>query len=172
MEQIAIGEKPEPESAGGGLELADAVTEYISRIKSSKKHKTFLAYNRALQDCLTVVGNKRLDSLNRRDILRFMDWMRGNSADDRTIYNRLTHLKTFFNEFSIPWPMMKTDRVKYTEPLVRAYTEEELLRLFAVTDEDETDLFQFFLVTGGREQEGLHGDMDRPRLRPSRVPRP
>jgi hypothetical protein len=38
-----------------------------------------LPRNRALQDCVTVAGNKRLDSLNRRDVLRFVDWMRGNA---------------------------------------------------------------------------------------------
>ena len=133
--------------------LGDAATEYINRVKKSKKHKTFLAYNRAVMDFLSVVGDKSTADLTRRDILEFMDWMRGKEADDRTIHNRLTHLKTFFTEYSLPWPMLKTDRVKYTEPLVRSYSEADLKRLFAVSDVEETDLFQFFLVTGGREQE-------------------
>ena len=133
--------------------LADAATEYLNRVKKSKKHKTFLAYNRAVMDFLAVVGDKPSDDLTRKDILKFMDWMRDKDADDRTIYNRLTHLKTFFSEYTLPWPMLKTDRVKYTEPLVRAYSDADLKRLFAITDEEETDLFQFFLVTGGREQE-------------------
>jgi len=134
-------------------QLADAATEYLNRVKKSKKHKTFLAYNRAVMDFLAVVGDKPSGDLTRKDILKFMDWMRDKDADDRTIYNRLTHLKSFFTEYTLPWPMLKTDRVKYTEPLVRAYSEADLNRLFAVTDEEETDLFQFFLVTGGREQE-------------------
>jgi integrase len=82
-----------------------------------------------------------------------MDWMRDKDTDDRTIYNRLTHLKTFFTEYSLPCLMRKIDRVKYTEPLVRAYSEADLHRLFAVTNGEEAELFQFFLVTGGREQE-------------------
>jgi integrase len=142
--QSAVPEKPQ---------LADAATEYITRVKKSRKHKTFLAYNRSVQDFLSVVGDKSTADLTRKDILQFMDWMRDKDADDRTIHNRLTHLKTFFTEYSLPWPMLKTDRVKYTEPLVRAYSEEDLRRLFAVIDEEETDLFQFFLVTGGREQQ-------------------
>ena len=132
--------------------LADAATEYINRVKKSKKHRTFLAYNRAIMDFLSVVGDKSTADLTRWDILQFMDWMRGKEADDRTLHNRLTHLKTFFTEYSLPWPMLKTDRVKYTEPLVRSYSEADLKRLFAVADEEEADLFQFFLVTGGREQ--------------------
>lgn len=134
-------------------QLAVAATEYIARVKKSKKHKTFLAYNRAVMDFLTVVGDKSTADLTRWNILQFTDWMRDKDADDRTIYNRLTHLKTFFTEYTLPWPMLKTDRVKYTEPLVRAYSEADLNRLFAVTNEEETDLFKFFLVTGGREQE-------------------
>ncbi len=121
-------------------QLAVAATEYIARVKKSKKHKTFLAYNRAVMDFLTVVGDKSTADLTRWNILQFMDWMRDKDADDRTIYNRLTHLKTFFTEYTLPWPMLKTDRVKYTEPLVRAYSEADLNRLFAVTNEEETDL--------------------------------
>jgi site-specific recombinase XerD len=67
-----------------------------------------------------------------------MDWMRDKGTDDRTIHNRLSYLKTFFTEYALSWPMLKTDRVKYTEPLVRAYSEADLKRLFAVTDEEET----------------------------------
>jgi len=134
-------------------QLANAATEYLNRVKKSKKHKTFLAYNRAVMDFLAVVGDKATGDMTRNDILKFMDWMRDKDADDRTIYNRLTHLKTFFAEYTLSWPMLKTDRVKYTEPLVRVYSDADLKRLFAVTNEEETDLFQFFLVTGGREQE-------------------
>jgi site-specific recombinase XerD len=127
--QSDVPEKPQ---------LADAATEYINRVKKSKKHKTFLAYNRAVMDFLAVVGDKPTADLTRWDILKFMDWMRDKGTDDRTIHNRLSYLKTFFTEYALSWPMLKTDRVKYTEPLVRAYSEADLKRLFAVTDEEET----------------------------------
>jgi integrase len=149
QEQRTVAQSDVPEKP----QLANAATEYLSRVKKSRKHKTFLAYNRAVMDFLAVVGDKSTADLTRWDILKFMDWMRDKKLDDRTISNRLKNMKTFFTEFALPWPMLKTDRVKYTEPLVRAYSEADLNRLFAVTDEEETDLFQFFLVTGGREQE-------------------
>jgi len=47
--------------------LADAATEYLNRVKKSKKHKTFLAYNRAVMDFLAVVGDKPSDDLTRKD---------------------------------------------------------------------------------------------------------
>jgi integrase len=153
LKRVAIGEEPEPEEAHAGLELAEALSDYLSRVKKARKHKTYLGYNRTLQDFAAVVGNRCINALTRRDILKFMDWMRDRGMEDRTIHNRLTALKTFFIEYSLAWPMLKNDRVKYTEPLVRAYSEEDLRRLYSVTDEEETDLFQFFLVTGGREQE-------------------
>lgn len=46
--------------------LADAATEYLNRVKKSKKHKTFLAYNRAVMDFLAVVGDKPSGDLNWR----------------------------------------------------------------------------------------------------------
>ena len=121
----AQGQRKTPQSdASEKPQLAEAATEYITRVKKSKKHKTFLAYNRAVMDFVSVVGDKSTADLTRKDVLQFIDWMRDKDADDRTIYNRLTHLKTFFTEYSLPWPLLKTDRIKYTEPLVRATASE------------------------------------------------
>lgn len=51
---------------------------------------------------------------------------------------------------------MKTDRIKYVEKTVEAYSKEELTTLFAASTQDESDLFQFLLCTGVREQEAVH----------------
>jgi hypothetical protein len=46
--------------------------------------------------------------------------------------------------------VLKTDRVRYTEKVVSAYSVPELEALFAAADQDEYDLFQCFLCTGCR----------------------
>jgi integrase len=52
--------------------------------------------------------------------------------------------------------MLKTDRIKYTEKKVEAYSTEDLNALFAAANREENDLFQFLLCTGVREQEAVH----------------
>jgi integrase len=50
---------------------------------------------------------------------------------------------------------MKSDRVKFTEKQVVAYSVEVLQRLFQEADREEYELFQFLLCTGVREQEAM-----------------
>jgi integrase len=49
----------------------------------------------------------------------------------------------------------QTDRVKFTEKTVEAYSLEDLKRLFAAANQEEFELFQFLLGTGVREQEAM-----------------
>jgi len=48
--------------------------------------------------------------------------------------------------------------VKYVEQKVRAYRPDELKALFTAADPEEWLMFQFFLCTGAREQEVMHGE--------------
>ena len=52
--------------------------------------------------------------------------------------------------------MLKTDRIKFTEKTVSAYSPEEIQRLMVAADREEADLFQFLLCTGVREQEAMY----------------
>lgn len=143
------------------VNLNKMVDEYLTRTQNNRAHKTFLAYNRTLQDYLGVVGPKRpYNQLSREDVQQYIDWLRKQDCDNRTVYNRLRNLKTFYTDKEVPWPMKKTDRIRYTTKSVEAYSKEQLQRLFRVCDVDETDLFQFFLVTGGREQEVSNATYD------------
>jgi integrase len=74
----------------------------------------------------------------------------------RTISNRLDFLKIFFNHYAVSWPLLKTDRVKYTEKEVSAYTTHEIQSLLSAANQEETDLIQFLLCTGVREQEAMY----------------
>jgi integrase len=79
--------------------------------------------------------------------------MRANGNGPRTIANRVAYLKSFFHRFGVKSPLLKTDKVRYTEKVVSAYSVPELEALFGAADQDEYDLFQFFLCTGCRDGE-------------------
>jgi integrase len=63
------------------------------------------------------------------------------------------YLKSFFHRFGLKSPLLKTDKVRYTEKVVSAYSVPELQALLGAANQDEYDLFQFFLCTGCRDGE-------------------
>jgi hypothetical protein len=79
--------------------------------------------------------------LQKKRMLAFIAAMRANGNGPRTIANRVAYLKSFFHRFGLKSPLLKTDKVRYTEKVVSAYSVPELRGLFAA----EYDPFQFFL---------------------------
>lgn len=139
-----------------GRDLTEAVVEYLGEVKNGKSHKTHLAYGIALREFCAVSKSQTLAFLNRQDVLAYTGALRDRGITPRTIANRLSFLKTFFFHFELAWPMLKTDRVKYTEKTAEAYSAVDLQNLFGGADQEETELFQFFLCTGVREQEAVY----------------
>jgi len=86
-------------------------------------------------------------------VLAFIAAMRANGNGPRTTANRVAYLKSFFLRFGLKSPLLKTDKVRYTEKVVSAYSVPELQALLGAADQDEYDLFQFFLCTGCRDGE-------------------
>lgn len=139
--------------------LNKVVGEYLTRTQNNRAHKTYLAYNRVLQDFLSVVGGDRpYNQLTRADVQQYIDWLRKHDCDSRTVYNRVSNLKTFYVDRDVAWPMKKTDRIRYVTRSVEAYSKPDIQRLILVSDLDETDLWIFFLSTGCREQEAMYAE--------------
>jgi len=153
------GTKVEPELAESCKEttpVVEAVEEYLSEVKASKAHKTHLAYSVTVQAFLASCKAKTIEAMTRRDVLAYTQSLRDAGLTPRTIANRLSFLRTFWLYHNLEWPMKSTDRVKYTEKVVEAYSTEDLRKLFAAATQEETELFQFFLCTGMREQEVMY----------------
>jgi integrase len=149
-----VASESEPEASG--RPVAEASAEYLTEVKAAKSRKTWLAYGLTLRGFVAICENQTLERLSRSDVLAYTGTLRECGVTPRTIANRLSYLKTFFKRFDLQWPMLKTDRVKYTEKNVEAYSSEELSALFSAADPEETDIFQFFLCTGVREQEATY----------------
>jgi integrase/recombinase XerD len=147
---------PEPEKAAtSGRDFHEAANQYLSEVKRGKSKKTYLAYNISLDGFSKVCKAQTIEAMSRGDVLKYTDTLRDSGLTPRTIANRLAFLKTFFKHFDLAWPMLKTDRVKFTEKTVEAYSLEELKSLFAAANLEEFELFQFLLGTGVREQEAM-----------------
>jgi integrase len=136
-------------------DFPEAVNLYLSEVKRGKSKKTHLAYSVTLKGFSEVCKAQSIELMTRDDVLKYTDMLRDSGLTPRTIANRLAFLKTFFRHFDIAWPMLKTDRVKFTEKTVEAYSLEDLQSLFAAANQEESELFHFLLDTGVREQEAM-----------------
>jgi len=136
--------------------LVEATTEYLAEVKDSKSIKTHQAYSLALRHFSEAVRKESLEAIDRKDVLAFIAFLRSRGNTPRTIANKVANLKVFFHRFELNPPLLKTDKVRYTEKAVSAYSVPELQALFAAADWDEYELFQFFLCTGCRDGEVHH----------------
>jgi integrase/recombinase XerD len=137
-------------------ELESSIARYIAEVKAAKAKSTYIAYKDTLRRFAGCCAKKTLNALDRADILKYVGTLRDEGMSPRTVSNHLTHLKTFFLHFELKWPLLKTDKVRYTQKTVEAYSAEDLSNLFAASDREEADIFQFLLCTGVREQEAVH----------------
>jgi integrase/recombinase XerD len=145
---------PEPVSSPAAkTNLRESIAEYLADTAAGKSRKTLYAYTRTLNTFASVCPKQYLEQIDRRDILNYIAHLRRCGNVPRTVANRVDFLHIFFNHKKISWPLEKTDRIKYTEKIVSSYQPEEITKLLAAADQEESEIFQFFLFTGSRDQE-------------------
>jgi integrase/recombinase XerD len=145
---------PEPvPSPAAKTNLRESIAEYLADTAAGKSRKTLYAYTRTLNVFAETCSKRYMEQIDRRDLLNYIAHLRQSGNVPRTIANRVNFLKIFFNLKKIAWPLEKTDRIKYTEKLVSSYQPEEIAKLLGAADQEESEIIQFFLFTGSRDQE-------------------
>lgn len=69
------------------------------------------------------------------------------------MFNHISRINTLLKANGFENLLRPADWPRYDEKAVRAYHSEQLSSLFAVCSAEERQLFEFFLITGFREQE-------------------
>lgn len=153
----AAGIKLVDEGRSDGPSLGDAVDGYLEDIRISKKPKTYAAYKTALDYFLESCNKPRLMEIERQDLLRFSAFLRDvKKLQPRTVYNKFENVMSFLKANNIRGLASKNDWPRYVEDEPEVYEREDLDKFFAACDEDERVWFEFFLMTGMREQEVMH----------------
>jgi integrase/recombinase XerD len=136
-------------------DLDEAIASYLAEAKMGKAHRTYLVYKHTLEAFREVCTAPTVEGIRREDVLAYLESRKETGNTKRTISNHVMHLRTFCNHFGVKLPLKKTDRsfYKYTEKAVQAYSRADLDALFDAADREDYELFQFFLVTGGRDQD-------------------
>jgi integrase/recombinase XerD len=137
--------------------LSVAVAAYLEDIELTKKPKTLSAYTTALKYFLESCKKHYLEDIERKDLLKFSAFLRDDKEQaPRSCWNKFANVMSFLKANDISGLVRKNDWPRYTEEEPEIYEEEELATLFEACDERERLWFEFFLMTGEREQEVMH----------------
>jgi integrase/recombinase XerD len=147
-----------PQNGSNGLRpLATAVAEFLDETKLTKKPKTLAAYTTALNYFTESCSKLYLPDIERRDMLKFVAFLREEkNQSPRSVYNKFENVMTFLKAQGIRGLVGKNDWPRFVEEEPEVYEKEELDKLFNACDAAERLWFEFFLMTGMREQEVMH----------------
>jgi integrase len=143
-----------PENGNCTRSLAATVAEYLDETKLSKKPKTLAAYRTALAYFTESCHKLNVTDIERKDMLRFAAFLRDEKEQSpRSAYNKFENVMTFLKSQAIRGIVGKNDWPRFVEEEPEVYEREELNKLFKACDAEERVWFEFFLMTGMREQE-------------------
>lgn len=147
-----------PESGENGhRSLTAAVAEFLEETKLTKKPKTLAAYSTSLVYFQESCSKLYLEDIERRDLLKFSAFLRDNKEQaPRSCWNKFANVMSFLKTNGIRGLVKKNDWPRYTEEEPEMYEQAELDDLFKACDMEERLWFEFFLMTGMREQEVMH----------------
>ncbi len=136
--------------------LSVAIAGYLEDTELTKKPKTLAAYTTALNYFLESCKKQYLEDIDRKDLLKFCAFLRDDKDQaPRSCWNKFANVMSFLKANGVRGLVGKNDWPRYTEEEPEIY-EEELQTLFKACDDQERLWFEFFLMTGEREQEVMH----------------
>jgi integrase/recombinase XerD len=146
-----------PENGNGHRSVAASVAEYLEETKLSKKPKTFSAYSTALAYFTESCHKQTIEDIDRKDLLKFAAFLRDEKEQaPRSCWNKFNSVMTFLKAQGIRGLTKKNDWPRFTEEEPEMYEEAELEKLFNACDAEERLWYEFFLMTGMREQEVMY----------------
>src|SRR5581483_6724902 len=141
----------------GGRSLAAAIQDYLDEIKLTKKTKTHAAYSTALSYFQESCSKLNVEDIERKDLLKFSAFLRDEKDQSpRSCWNKFSNVMSFLKAQGVRSLVNKKDWPRYVEEEPEVYEKAELDKLFAACDTQERLWFEFFLMTGMREQEVMH----------------
>jgi integrase len=141
----------------GPRSIARAVAQFVEETELTKKPKTLAAYTTALNYFTQSCPKLYLHDIERKDLLKFSAFLRDDKNQaPRSVYNKFETIMTFLKANGIRGLVGKNDWPRYTEEEPEMYEQAELDKLFKACDAEERLWYEFFLMTGMREQEVMH----------------
>jgi integrase len=134
--------------------VAASVAEYLEETKLTKKPKTLAAYSTALAYFVESCHKLNVTDIDRKDLLKFHAFLRDDKEQaPRSCWNKFANVMSFLKANGIRGLVGKNDWPRFTEEEPEIYEAAELDKLLAACGAEERLWYQFFLMTGEREQE-------------------
>ena len=156
MNAIAAGVQVVGQDGKGRTTLAVAIQEFLDKKSAHRKKKTYVDYVTALRYFQKSCTKPYLEDITKADLLDFTTYCRTElELSPRTVFNKFARIVAFLRAHDIK--VHKAEDIPvFTEELPEVYEQEELDALFAACNDQERLWFEFFLMTGMREQEVMH----------------
>ena len=138
----------------GQRSVAGAVADYLEETKLTKKPKTLAAYSTALAYFVESCHKLNFTDIDRKDLLKFHAFLRDDKEQaPRSCWNKFANVMSFLKANGIRGLVGKNDWPRFTEEEPEIYEAAELDKIFAACGAEERLWYEFFLMTGEREQE-------------------
>lgn len=148
---------PEGQNGNGHKSLSSAVAEFLEETKLTKKPKTYAAYSMALRYFVESCHKVNVADIDRRDLLKFSAFLKDEKElHPRTCWNKFSNVMSFLKAQGIRGLAHKQDWPRFTEEEPEIYEQDELTKLFKACDAEDRLWYEFFLMTGMREQEVMY----------------
>ena len=146
-----------PASNNGHRPLSAAIAEWLAEIKLTKKPKTYAAYSNGLEYFAESCHKQYVEDVERHDLLTFAAYVRDKKElAPQTCHNRFRYVVSFLKWCNIRGLAQKNDWPQFVEEEPEIYEREELDQLFTACTEEERLHYEFFLMTGMRDQEVMY----------------
>jgi integrase/recombinase XerD len=138
--------------------LAAAISAYLEETRLTKKPKTFQAYSKSLKYFEESCPKLFLEDIERIDMVKFAAFLRDDKEQaPRSAWNKFNNTMGFLKAQGLPRGFVKAgDWPKFVQSEPEVYEQEELNALYAVCDAEERLWWDFFRMTGMREQEVMY----------------
>src|SRR5262249_34988645 len=138
--------------------LSAAIAEWLAEIRLTKKPKTLAAYSKRAGYFAESCNKQYVEDVERRDLLAFSAYLRDKKElAPQTCHNRFRYVVSFLKWCNIRSLVHKNDWPQFVEEEPEIYEREELDQMFeACANEEEWLHYEFFLMTGMRDQEVMY----------------
>jgi len=137
--------------------LETAIADFIEETRLTKKKKTLYAYMKATEYFAESCRKRHLSDIERIDMLRFSAFLRDEKdLSPRSCRNTFGNVMTFLKAQGVRGVANKGDWPRFVHTDVEIYEKDELAALYVACDVKERLWWDFFLMTGLREQEVMY----------------
>jgi integrase/recombinase XerD len=152
-----VAVQDQSQNSAGKRSVQEAIASFLEDTKDTKKPKTLAAYTTSLKYFTESCSKLYVEDIQRKDLLKFSAFLRDEKKQaQRSVRNKFENVMSFLKAQGIRGLVGKNDWPRFVEEEPEIYEKKDLQKFFAACNAEERLWFEFFLMTGMREQEVMY----------------